>query len=93
MSYLGMADKEEFYLDIVGPNCDIDFYYKGEQYMISSEWFGSRRHKYEKKCFSYIGGTDEEWKESLQQYDSWEELLENAYFKDGVKIKDVAEQI
>lgn len=77
---------EELLRDVVEFDWDYDFYYKGEQYMISTELIGSKRKKKVKRCFSYHSGGHEKYLETLQMYDTWEELFEKAHFQDGVLL-------
>ena len=84
--FLGYEDLNELIEELWQ---DYTFRYKGETYMLSTEGLGSRKHKVEKKCLSHQTGDHQHYLDTLQSFDTWEELFENATFQDGVKIKDV----
>ena len=83
-NYFGYGSYEELYEERLSWDYDIDFYYYGEKYMISGEMINGEF----KMCFSYQHGSHEVYLETLQVYDSLEELFEKAYFQDGVMLKD-----
>lgn len=91
MSYITYKDYDEFFDQVIVFNMDFEFYYKNEKYMFSDEPVFIGKRKVFKKCFSYQNvETHEEYKEKCQYYDSWDDMLENCYFQDGIKLKDVA---
>ena len=86
--YFWYEDWEELYTDALNLNIDIEFYYKDEKYMISTETLGTRKHPEIKRCLSYQSGGHEKYLETLQVYDTWEELLIKAKLQDGRNLID-----
>ena len=87
-NYFGFGSFKELFEEIFIHDQDIEFYYKNEKYLISTEPIGSRRHKVIKRCFSYQQKGHEVYLKTLQTYDTWEELFEKACFQDGTRLID-----
>lgn len=78
---------------------DIQFFYqdegfekdKRENYMLSEERLGSKKHPVYKKCLSYIAEETNkgDWYSYYISCDTWEELLEVAKMRDGKPLRDV----